>query len=128
METKMLPGEFEVAPDGSQIRPMLATTRGGLAHCVLPVGKTSLAVTHRSVEEIWYFMEGRGSMWCKEGEHEVTVDVEPGVCLTIPTGTRFQFRNEGDEPLAFLISTMPPWPGPEEAVKVDGHWPVHPAT
>jgi len=23
-----------------------------------------------------------------------------------------------------MIATMPPWPGMDEAVRVDGHWPV----
>ena len=47
-----------------------------------------------------------------------------GVCLTIPPGTSFQFRNTGWEPLCFIITTMPPWPGPEEAVRVTDHWPT----
>jgi mannose-6-phosphate isomerase-like protein (cupin superfamily) len=51
------------------------------------------------------------------------VALEPGVCLTIPLGTRFQFRTLGDEPLAAVAVTMPPWPGEGEAVVVDGAWP-----
>jgi hypothetical protein len=38
-----------------------------------------------------------------------TVAVSRGVCLTIPAGTVFQFRNTGREPLVFLCITMPPW-------------------
>ena len=30
------------------------------------------------------------------------------VCLDIPTGTHFQFRSASDEPLCFVIATMPP--------------------
>ena len=30
----------------------------------------------------------------------------------------------GDEPLAFVITTLPPWPGPDEAVPVPGRWPA----
>jgi mannose-6-phosphate isomerase-like protein (cupin superfamily) len=28
----------------------------------------------------------------------------------------------GEEPLMFIIVTMPPWPGDQEAVRVDDHW------
>ena len=88
----------------------------------LPPGETSRAVTHRTVEEIWYFLEGRGEMWRRQGDREEVVAVEPGVCLTIPLGTHFQFRALGDRPLSALGVTMPPWPGPDEAVPVEGPW------
>jgi mannose-6-phosphate isomerase-like protein (cupin superfamily) len=42
------------------------------------------------------------------------VDFYPGISLTIPTGTGFQFRNIGETPLKFIIAAMPPWPGEEE--------------
>jgi hypothetical protein len=38
------------------------------------------------------------------------------VCLTIPTGTCFQFRSFGNEPLTAIGITMPPSPGDAEAV------------
>jgi mannose-6-phosphate isomerase-like protein (cupin superfamily) len=47
-----------------------------------------------------------------------------GVSLTIPRGAHFQFRNTGDAPLGIVLVTMPPWPGEQEAVRVDDHWPV----
>ena len=50
------------------------------------------AVAHRTVEEIWFFLAGRGQMWRRQDDHEEIVTVEPGVCLTIPLGTHFQFR------------------------------------
>jgi mannose-6-phosphate isomerase-like protein (cupin superfamily) len=74
------------------------------------------------VEEIWYFVGGRGEMWRQQGEHEEVVPVEAGVCLTIPLGTRIQFRSLGPEPLAAVGVTMPPWPGDGEAYAVDGKW------
>jgi mannose-6-phosphate isomerase-like protein (cupin superfamily) len=58
----------------------------------------------------------------KKGEQKEVVDVWPGICLTIPTGTRFQFRNTGTEPLCLMIATIPRWPGPEEAVPAEGYW------
>ena len=35
----------------------------------------------------------------------------PASALTIPLGTRFQFRATAAAPLAFVAVTMPPWPG-----------------
>jgi mannose-6-phosphate isomerase-like protein (cupin superfamily) len=121
--TKLLPAAPDaVAPDGSDVRVLLATTRGGLAHFELAPNETSVAVRHRSVEEIWYFLQGRGEMWRQRGGHEQIVEVAPGVCITIPVGTAFQFRSSGDEPLIAIGATMPPWPGAGEAVIVDGPW------
>jgi mannose-6-phosphate isomerase-like protein (cupin superfamily) len=48
--------------------------------------------------------------------------VHPGICVTIPLHTHFQFRNTGTEPLCFIIATMPTWPGPQEATNVPNHW------
>jgi mannose-6-phosphate isomerase-like protein (cupin superfamily) len=61
-------------------------------------------------------------MWRKQGDLEEIVAVNPGVCLTIPLGTHFQFRSFGYEPLSAIGVTMPPWPGDDEAYAVDGKW------
>ena len=111
-----------IAPDGSEVRVLLALTGGGFAHFQLPAGATSIAVSHRTVEEIWYFVGGRGEMWRKQSDREEVVSVEAGVCITIPIGTRFQFRSSGEEPLAAVGVTMPPWPGEGEAYEVEGKW------
>ena len=124
MQMQQLPEAYELAPDQSQIRPLLSTPRGSVAHCTLPPHGISLAVRHKTIEEIWYFLQGQGQVWRKQGDREDIVEVGPGICLTIPTGTHFQFRNTGEEPLCFLIATMPPWPGEQEAVRVQDHWPV----
>lgn len=63
-------------------------------------------------------------MWRSQETEEDPIDMGPETCLTIPVGTRFQFKNAGKGPLIFLIVTMPPWPGPEEAIKVQGYWSV----
>jgi mannose-6-phosphate isomerase-like protein (cupin superfamily) len=125
-QTMSMPEEFETAPDGSEVRPLLKSGGGSLAHCTLPVGCTSIAVRHRTVDEIWYFNSGLGEMWRKQGGREEVVEVGPGVCLTIPRGTHFQFMNTGEEPLCSLIVTTPPWPGDQEAVRVEGRWPSPP--
>jgi mannose-6-phosphate isomerase-like protein (cupin superfamily) len=111
-----------VAPDGSDVRVLLGLERGGMAHFELAAGETSTAVRHRTVEEIWVFLSGRGEMWRRQGAREETVAVEAGVCLTIPLGTRFQFRSLGPGPLAAVGVTLPPWPGEGEAIPVEGPW------
>src|SRR4030095_8583802 len=99
--TKRLSAEPDaIAPDGSAVRVLLALDRGSLAHFTLPPGATSRAVAHHTAEEIWYFVGGRGEMWRQLGDQDDVVAVEPGVCLTIPVGTHFQFRALGDAPLA----------------------------
>jgi mannose-6-phosphate isomerase-like protein (cupin superfamily) len=122
-DTKRLPvSRGAIAPDGSDVRILLGLAAGGLAHFELAPGRTSKAVAHRTVEEIWFFLSGRGEMWRKQGDREEVVTVEPGVCLTIPLGTHFQFRSHGEEPLAAIGVTMPPWPGEDEAYDVEGKW------
>lgn len=122
--TKHLPAAPDVvAPDGSDVRILLALNRGSMAHFELAPGQTSAPVAHRTVEEIWYFLHGRGEMWRKLNGQEAVVAVAPGVCLTIPVGTHFQFRSFGPEPLAAIAITMPPWPGEDEAYTVPGKWP-----
>lgn len=114
----------DVAPDRSEIRSLVAVKGGSLVHCTLPPRRTSLAITHRTVDEIWFVLSGRAQVWRKHGEHAKITDVAPGVSLTIPCGTHFQFRTSGEKPFCFLAITMPPWPGEQEAEPVKGHWQV----
>ena len=121
--TKRLPvAPDAIAPDGSDVRTLLGLDGGGMAHFELAPGQTSVAEAHRTVDEIWYFLSGRGEMWRKSGNQETVEPVDPGVCLTIPVGTHFQFRSFGYEPLAALGVTMPPWPGKGESYQVEGKW------
>ena len=121
-KTMQLPESSDVtAPDGSNVRILLALQRGSFAHFELPPGATSIPVAHRTVEEIWYFLTGQGEMWRKQNYREETVTVEPGVCLTIPIGTHFQFRSFGYEPLAAVGVTMPPY-SDGECYEVKGTW------
>jgi mannose-6-phosphate isomerase-like protein (cupin superfamily) len=122
-ESKRLPVERDaIAPDGADVRILLGLAGGTFAHFELPPGTTSKAVSHRTVEEIWFFLSGRGEMWRKLGDHEEVTPVDPGVAITIPLGTHFQFRSFGYTPLAAVAVTMPPWPGQDEAFLVPGKW------
>lgn len=112
-----------IAPDGSEIRLLVdgrhAATRASLCEVVLPAGQVSRPVWHRSVEEIWYVLAGRGEVWRRppvaEPGDAPAVSVRAGDALVIPTGWRFQFRAAPDVALRFLCYTSPPWPGAEEA-------------
>jgi mannose-6-phosphate isomerase-like protein (cupin superfamily) len=123
--SKALPAAPDaIAPDGFEVRWLQRLPRGSVAHFQLAGGGTSRAVTHRTVEEIWVFLGGRGEMWRKQGAREETIQVEAGTSITIPLGTHFQCRSFGPEPLADVAVTMPPWPGDDEARQVPGAWAV----
>jgi mannose-6-phosphate isomerase-like protein (cupin superfamily) len=111
-------------PDGSDVRPLLSLAGGSLAHFELAAGRTSIAVVHRSIEEIWFVIGGRGEMWRKHAEREEVVLLAAGISLTIPARTEFQFRSIGRDPLTAIAITMPPWPGEREAYSVEGKWPA----
>jgi mannose-6-phosphate isomerase-like protein (cupin superfamily) len=122
-ETRHIAGPPDaIAPDGSEVRALCGLPRGSLAVFSLPPKAVSKAVAHHTVEELWYIVSGRGRMWRKLGREEETVEIGPGVSVSIPLGTHFQFRCDGLEPLTVLGATMPPWPGADEAYPVEGIW------
>ena len=110
------------APDGSTVRPLLAGGRASMAHGVLPPGLVSRAIRHRTVQEDWYVVAGTGRLWRRLAGREEVVELAPDVACSIPVGTDFQFRCDGDAPLVFVMATVPAWPGDDEAETVDGLW------
>jgi mannose-6-phosphate isomerase-like protein (cupin superfamily) len=121
--SRPLARDFDVlAPDGSEVRLLSSAARGSMAHFRLNPGQASKAVAHRSVEEVWYILAGQGRMWRKLGGAEEVTQLRPGLSLTIPVGTSFQFSCDGTEALEAVAVTMPPWPGPDEAYEVAGKW------
>jgi len=93
-----------------------------MAHGLLPPGSVSRAIRHRTVEEVWYVLAGEAEIWRRLGADEQIITATTGASLTIPIGAEFQFRTIGDEPFQFIMVTMPPWPGEDEATFVDGVW------
>ena len=123
-ETRVIGAEPDAtAPDGSEVRLLAAAKRGSMAHFRLAAGAVSKAVGHRTVEELWYFVGGQGEMWRRAAVGEEVVPVAPGVSISIPVGTAFQFRAAGNSPLEAVAVTMPPWPGMDEAEPAEGPWP-----
>jgi mannose-6-phosphate isomerase-like protein (cupin superfamily) len=104
------------------VRLLCGLARGGMATFTLPANAVARAVMHRSVEEIWYVLSGSGRMWRCLGAQEDIATIGSGVTIAIPPATSFQFRADGDAPLVVLGVTMPPWPGANEALPVEGKW------
>ena len=120
--TLPLPAEPTVlAPDGSEVRVLLARHGGSMAHFRLHPRQIARAVRHRTVDEIWFVLSGHGAIWRSQDGRAETTALSPGVCLTIPAGTAFQFRAFDDD-LEILGVTLPPWPGEHEAEVLDGLW------
>ncbi len=124
-ETTRLTGTCaQVAQDGSSYEGLLGTRHVWLSDCALPSDQTTHAVRHSAHDEIWFVRAGRGQVWRSLDRRQEVTDVEVGMCLTIPSGTAFQFRTIGLEPFRFLIVQAPPWPEDEEAAfeYVNGPW------
>jgi mannose-6-phosphate isomerase-like protein (cupin superfamily) len=111
-----------IATDGCEVRVLCSLPRGGMALFTLGPGLVGRAVAHRTIEEIWVVIRGRGRMWRKSGEREEIAELAVGVSVGIPVGAHFQLRSDGAEPLEAVAVTMPPWPGEGEAVIVEGKW------
>jgi len=86
-------------------------------HAALEPGAVSRPVKHRTVEEVWYVVSGSGQI-AIDGD---IVSVRAGSSVLIPTATPFQFR-AGYAGLGVVMTTMPPWPGPNEAEPAKGPW------
>ncbi len=112
----------ELAPDGSAVRVLLGLAGGTMAHFELPAGGVSRAVAHRTVEEVWLILSGSGELWRKQATREEFVALEPGVCVSLPRGTHFQFRASAAAALTLVAATIPRWPGDGEAEWVPGPW------
>jgi mannose-6-phosphate isomerase-like protein (cupin superfamily) len=122
-DTKQLSNaQVETALDGSTVRVLCRVERGSMAHFTLAPGAVSKAVVPHEAQEVWYFISGRGRMWRQLGDRKETVDVGPGVSISIPAGTRFQFRSDDVEPLTAVGTTMPPYTPGTKIDVVEGPW------
>jgi mannose-6-phosphate isomerase-like protein (cupin superfamily) len=114
------------SPLGSHIRFLLDGPHGNMIHATVPPGMVGRACRFRTIEEYWYILSGEGEIWRRspDGQESVTTLI-PGVCIDIPMGTAFQYRCSGTAPLLCIVTAMPPWPGDDEAVIIDGPWVPH---
>jgi|GEM_PF-1737154 len=116
----------EHAPDGSEVRVLLRNQSASMAHFTFQPNQVSQAIQHRSIDEIWYFLNGSGVLWRSKDGHSEFLKISAGTCVSIPVGTVFQIRVNGDEPLTAIGTSTPPWPGhnseSDEAIAVNGTW------
>ena len=123
MKTTMLPEHPDAqSPAGADIRFIMNGPTGNMIHSTVPPHQANRATVHATVSEFWYVLEGHGQIWRDDGEQSCIVDLVPGTSIDIPCGTKFQYRNVGDEDLKFICIAMPPWPGDSEAAVVQGVW------
>jgi mannose-6-phosphate isomerase-like protein (cupin superfamily) len=115
-------GQAEIAPDGSTVRVLTRTQRASVVHISLAPGAISRAVRHQSVEEIWYCLQGCGQLWRSNDAGSRTDALAPGALFTLAPQTCFQFRNDGSGEMQILITTVPPWPGAQEAEACGQYW------
>src|SRR5258708_40242525 len=100
-------GPDAIAPDGSEVRLLCGLSRGGMATFTLMPGAVSKAVAHRTIEEVWYFIHGRGRLWRKSDDAEEVIEVGPGLSIASPVGVRCHFRCDGAEPVVAVAATVP---------------------
>ncbi len=112
----------ETAPDGSLVHVLAKVAGGSSARFELPAGAVSVAVVHKSVDEIWYFVSGSGRFWRGDANAEQTVNVRAGTSLSVAQGVCFQFAADPGQPLVAVGFTVPAWPGDAEAQPVEGPW------
>ncbi|MFF3328488.1 cupin domain-containing protein [Streptomyces sp. NPDC002888] len=112
-------------PDGSLVRPLgVLPNVASFAQFELAPNQASQALSHGSVQEIWYVVSGSGELWRSLNSKDDRTQLEPGVCVTIPVGTCFQSR-AGSDGLQIVAVTIPPWPGNAGAARQqDGPWRV----
>ncbi|MEM6822481.1 MAG: cupin domain-containing protein [Verrucomicrobiota bacterium] len=94
--------------DGSTIREILAFRNScivnqSLAEARVPAGSATAEHKHPKTEEIYYILEGSGTM--KIGEETQTVRVGDGIA--IPPGEPHKIWNTGSEDLVFLCMCAP---------------------
>jgi len=104
----------EAAPfttkDGSTIRELLnvahpPTRNQSLAEATLPPGAATTRHLHRRAEEIYFLLEGAGTMEVDGAE----AAVGPGDAILIPPGAWHQIRCTSAGPLRFLCMCAPPY-------------------
>lgn len=94
--------------DGSTIRELMAYRNSAcekmsLVEASLPPGGKTECHVHPVVEEIYYFLRGRGKVLAGDEYH----DVGPGDSILHKPGVRHQTWNTGGEKLVFLCHCAP---------------------
>lgn len=103
--------EPERTEEGEVIYPLFgpvvdrAAEKHSLAYVVIPPGKSSPLHYHLETEESYYILQGKGQLMV--GDEKTTVGA--GEAILIPPRRPHRIANGGDEDLAFLVVSVPPW-------------------
>lgn len=94
--------------DGSEIRELLAYRNScimnqSLAEARLPPGASTTGHHHVKTEELYYVLEGEGTMQVGDEERHVGV----GDAIAIPPGSYHQITNTGQVVMKFLCCCAP---------------------
>jgi len=94
-----------------------------MIHSTVPPGRWAALAASGPSTNIGMSSRVEGEIWRRapDGRESVTRLIA-GVCVDIPLGTAFQYRCTGNVPLVFTCTSLPPWPGDDEAMIVDGPW------
>jgi mannose-6-phosphate isomerase-like protein (cupin superfamily) len=115
------------SPAGASVLPVGQNLQASVAVCSLKPGQITECIQHKTVEEIWYILEGEGELFWKNPRtlRKGVLILRPGTVAKLSTGLHFQYRDTGSSSsssLKFLCITTPPWPGSQEATQVDKYW------
>ncbi|MGO9108108.1 MAG: cupin domain-containing protein [Thermoguttaceae bacterium] len=107
--------------DGSEIRELLSHRNScichqSLAEARLPVHGATTPHFHPQAEEIYYILEGHGSM---QIGNEIR-PVDPGDAIVIPPGAQHQIRNTDSVVLRFLCCCAPAYEDEDTVLEKDG--------
>ena len=77
----------------------------GVIEELVPPGRCEVPHFHTSASQVFVILAGHARM--RLGER--TLDLAPGDSLHVPAGVVHQFRNDGGEPVRFLVISSPRW-------------------
>jgi len=93
---------------GSELRPLIDRTTSAITQCslaeeVLPPGCAVRAHHHEQIEEIYYILEGRGTMTVGPDRREVTA----GDAIFVPRNNTHSLSNTGEQPIRLVVACGP---------------------
>ena len=84
-----------------------------IAHAIVKPGETSKPHKLKTSSEIYYILEGTGTMFIGDE----SADVHPSQAIYIPPNSRQYIQNKGVSDLKFLCIVHPPWNRKDEEVE-----------
>lgn len=105
-----------LADDGSLVQELASPrnaplTSHSLAEIRHPAGTASREHVHRVAEEVYYVLEGGGTV-CVDGEVRA---VGPGDVVVISPGQRHKVAQQGERDLVLLVTCVPAY-SPDEVI------------